>query len=159
VNSPTREPGSDAQLFADLRGMWEEVDPMPADLPDRVLFALDLEELDVDFELLRLVSSAQEDLSVRSAATEVNTITFSGPSVTVMVRVTEMPSQRRRLDGWIAPSTPVVVTVHHADGSAEAVVDARGRFVVDDIPAGLTRMVLAPTEEGSSPFITPTVEI
>jgi hypothetical protein len=124
-----------------------------------VLFALDLEELDVDFELLRLVASAEEELGVRSAATDVNTITFSGPSLTVMVRVSEMPSERRRLDGWIAPSTPAVVTIHHANGSSEAVVDTRGRFVVDDIPAGMTRLVLAPTDEGSSPFITPTVEI
>lgn len=155
----TREP-SDAELFAGLRHMWEKADPMPADLPVRVLFALDLDQLDMDFELLRLVSSARDDLTVRSAATDVNTITFSGPSITVMMRVSQMPSGRRRLDGWLAPSKPMTVTVHHAEGSVEAAVDERGRFVANEIPAGLTRLVLAAAgDPEASPFITPTVEI
>lgn len=158
VSQPTAEP-DDAALFADLRRMWERADPMPDDLPDRVLLALDLEQVDMDFELLRLVTAEQE-VSVRSAVTDVNTITFSGASVTVMVRVSDTGRGRRRLDGWLAPTQPLSVTVHHADGSCDTEVDDRGRFVVSDLPAGRTRLVLAPTEDPqATPFITPTVEI
>ncbi|MGH3385572.1 MAG: hypothetical protein ACRDO1_13410 [Nocardioidaceae bacterium] len=156
-DTPTYEPG-DIELLGDLREMWSVIDPMPADLPDRMLFALDLEQLDLDFELLRLVTSAQEDLSVRS--TDVNTITFSGPSLTVMLRVSELGPGRRRLDGWLAPSAPLHITVHHSKGTVEAPVDERGRFVASDVPAGMTRLVLAsPDDDKASPFITPTVEI
>lgn len=151
---------ADAELFAHLRRMWQQADPMPDDLPDRVLFALDLEQLDMDFELLRLVSTHEADLSVRSAMTDVHTITFSGPSITVMLRVSEVGVGRRRIDAWLAPSSPLVVTVHHAGGSTDVDVDERGRFVVGDIPAGMTRLVLTPVHDPqAAPFITPTVEI
>lgn len=153
------DPALDAALFADLRRMWELADPMPPDLPDRALFALDLEQLDLDFELLRLVS-AEEGLGVRTAAPDVNTITFSGPSVTVMMRVTDNGRGRRRLDGWLAPTQPLRVAVHHADGACDAEVDPRGRFIVSDLPAGMTRLVLSPTEDPQArPLVTPTVEI
>lgn len=159
MNLPIHEP-TDAQLLTDLQRMWELADPMPGDLPERVLFALDLEELDMDFELLRLVSTAQEDLSVRSVSSDVNTITFSGSSVTVMVRISELSGSRRRLDGWLAWTTPLRVVIHHSEGTYEAEVDERGRFVAGDIPAGMTRFVLTPADdEQATPCITPTVEI
>lgn len=151
---------SDAELLGELSQLWDRADPMPADLPERVLFALDLEELDLEFELLRLVSGAAQDLSVRNATTEVNTITFSGPSVTVMLRVSELSSSRRRLDGWLAWTAPLRVVIHHSEGTHEAEVDVRGRFVAADIPAGMTRLVLTPIgDDQASPCITPTVEI
>lgn len=159
MNQPTYGP-SDAELFADLRGMWQRADPMPSDLPGRVLFALELEQVEMDYELLRLVATTQDELSVRSAATDVNTITFSGPSVTVMVRVHEAGADMRSIDGWLAPTSPLSVTVHHPQGSVEAQVDERGRFVVSDLPSGLIRLVLAPVDDPqATPFITPTVEI
>lgn len=153
-----QEPG-DAQLMTDLMHMWERADPMPADLPERVLFALDLEALDLDFELLRLVENAERDLSVRGGTATVNTITFSGPSVTVMVRVSELSGTRRRLDGWLAWTAPLRVTVHHAEGTCEPPVDERGRFVAEDIPAGMTRLVLTAADDQATLCITPTVEI
>lgn len=159
MNRPIHEHG-DAELLSDLQRLWERADPMPADLPDRVLFALDLEDFDMDFELLQLLSSATEDLSVRGVSTEVNTITFSGPSVTVMVRVNELSGNRRRLDGWLAATTPLRVTIHHSEGTLAAGVDERGRFVASDLPAGLTRFVLTSADdEHATPCITPTVEI
>lgn len=159
VHDPTTEP-ADAALFIELRRMWQWADPMPDDLPDRVLFALDLEQLEMDFELLRLVTATEHDAAVRSAVTDVSTITFSGPSVTVMMRVSVTGRGRRRLDGWLAPTQPLRVTVHHADGARDTAVDDRGRFVVEDLPAGMTRLVLSPADDPqATPFITPTVEI
>lgn len=159
MNKPADDT-SDAELFADLRRMWQLADPMPSDLPDRVRFALEVEQLDMDFELLQLVSTTQDELSVRSATTDVNTITFSGPSLTVMMRVSETGPERRQIDGWLALTTPMAVAVHHPTGSVDAEVDQRGRFVVRDLPPGPTRLVLTPVDEPQAkPFITPTVEI
>lgn len=159
MNKPANGTGDD-ELLADLRRMWQHADPMPRDLPDRVLLALELEQLDVDVELLQLVSSAREDAGVRSATTDVSTVTFSGPTVTVMIRVRETGPDRRQLDGWLAPTRPTRVTVHHPGGRAEVEVDARGRFVLDDIAAGLTRLVLASTDDPrAKPFATPPVEL
>jgi hypothetical protein len=160
MNKPADDTRDD-ELLADLRRMWQHADPMPSDLPDRVLFALELEQLDVDFELLQLVSSArEEDAGVRSTTTDVSTITFSGPTVTVMIRVRETRPDRRQIDGWLAPTTPTRVTVHHPGGRSEVEVDDRGRFVLDDVPSGLTRLVLAYTDDPrAKPFATPPVEL
>lgn len=159
MNRTSPEP-ADGQLLGGLKALWERADPMPPDLPDRVLFALELEDLDGDFELLRLVTNAAEDLSVRSAATELNTITFSSPSVTVMLRITALRGSRRRLDGWLAAPAALLVKIRHSQGTHEADVDGQGRFVAADLPAGLTRLVLTPAgDEHASPILTPTVEI
>ncbi len=149
---------SDSVLFAELRGMWERLDPMPDTLPDQVLFALDLDQLDLDMELLHIVSVAEDDpaLAVRSAD-EMDTITFSGGDITVMVRVSSVHGTRRRLDGWLAPTADLRITVHHSRGRCEATVDGRGRFVAEDIPAGMTRLVLEGS--GAGKYVTPTVTL
>ncbi|MDQ3416975.1 MAG: hypothetical protein M3474_07775 [Actinomycetota bacterium] len=59
--------------------------------------------------------------------------------------------------------------VAHTDtGECETVADATGRFVLEDIPAGMLRLILFPrgtdTETGGGagpavPFVTPTVEV
>ena len=90
----TREP-SDDKLFADLRRMWEKADPMPADLPVRVLFALDLDQLDMDFELLHLVSTARDDLTVRSAATDVTVRARPAPRTMADDATAAAPPTRR----------------------------------------------------------------
>ncbi len=43
----------EAVLLDQLRAMWERRDPVPVDLVDRVLFAVWLEDLDTEVEMLR----------------------------------------------------------------------------------------------------------
>lgn len=152
----------DATVLARLRSLWERVDPAPDDLADRVLFALELEDLDTEFELLRLVEQADASVGARaSRPSDVTSITFSGPSLTVMLAV-GASGDRRRVDGWLAPASPSRVVVHCADGELEAAADETGRFVLESVPSGMLRLVVHPepgADGTSTPFLTPTVEI
>ena len=152
----------DATVLARLRSLWERVDPAPDDLADRVLFALELEDLDTDFELLRLVEHADASVGARaSRRSDVTSITFSGPSLTVMLAV-GASGDRRRVDGWLAPAGPSRVVVHSAEGELETAADETGRFVLDSVPSGMLRLVVHPepgVDGAAAPFLTPTVEI
>lgn len=152
----------DATVLARLRRMWERADPAPDDLADRVLFALELEDLDTEFELLRLTERGDAAVGARaSRQSDVTSITFSGPSLTVMLAV-GASGERRRVDGWLAPAGPSRVVVHSAEGERETFADETGRFVLESVPTGMLRLVVHP-EPGAAgagtPFLTPTVEI
>jgi hypothetical protein len=152
----------DATLLARVRELWERVDPAPADLADRVLFALELEDLDTEFELLRLVEHADASAGARaSRPSDVTSITFSGPSLTVMLSV-GASGDRRRVDGWLAPAGPSRVVAHSAEGEHETAADETGRFVLEGVPSGMLRLVVHPepgADGAGAPFLTPTVEI
>ncbi len=159
MSRPVGDAG-DAETLRDLRHLWDMIDPMPPDLPGRVLFALTADDVDLDVELLLRVAGADHSTTVRAAHVTLDTMTFAGPSLTVMIRVSVHDGGRRRLDGWLTPSTPMQLTVHHAEGTCESRVDTLGRFVAEDVPAGLTRLVLTPHEAvGARSYVTPSIEI
>jgi hypothetical protein len=158
-------------LLADLRAMWEEADPAPPDLAARALFRLEVEavlESDLlDAELMRL----EEPLSLAGArgtapgAETASSITFSSTSLTVMVTVSAaaVTPQRKRLDGWIAPSAALRMELRTSAGVEEAVADLDGRFVFADVPAGLVQLTIHPTDGAAvrltGPVRTPAVEL
>lgn len=104
----------EVSLLARLRHLWETIDPAPDDLADRVLFALELEDLDTDFELLRLTERGDALAGTRAgaaSASRVTHITFASANVSVMLAVGPAGSapadgqlDGRRIDGWIAPA-------------------------------------------------------
>lgn len=49
---------ADAALFARLRSVWEEHDPVPADLIDRMVAAVAVADLSREYALLTLVETA-----------------------------------------------------------------------------------------------------
>lgn len=154
----------DAILMRRVRGMWEQLDPPPADLADRVLFALELEDLDTEFELLRLTERSDALAGVRArrgSTSDATHITFSGEHLTVMLAVASLDTDGRRLDGWLAPASEARVVAHTATGERETVADATGRFVLQDVPAGMLRLVFFPAvgDDTATPFVTPTVEV
>ena len=154
----------DANLLTRVRRMWERADPAPEHLADHVLFALELENLDTEFELLRLTERGDAfagSRAPRGTASDVTHITFSGSALTVMLAVGAAGKQRR-VDGWIAPAARARVVVHSAEGERETTADETGRFVLESVPAGMLRLVFHPEPDGEdsgTPFITPTVEI
>jgi hypothetical protein len=156
-------------LLADLRAMWEEIDPAPADLATRALFRLEVEAVlaadSLEAELMRL----EEPLSLAGAraaetASETATsITFSSTSLTVMVTVSPATAHRLRLDGWIAPSAALRMELRTTTGVEQARADEDGRFVFADVPAGLVQLTIHPTEGAAihlaGPVRTPAVEL
>jgi hypothetical protein len=133
---------ADADLFAELRAMWEDSDPVPEGLVERVTFAIGLDDL--DSEMMRLTEEVLMPAGARGAE-HVRTITFGGESITVMVTVSQEGEGAFRLDGWLAPAAALSIELRRADGSVATSSDEDGRFVFEDVQPGLAQLVLHPT--------------
>jgi len=91
----------DAGLLATIRAVFEIVDPMPPDLPERIRFSLALRDLDA--ELARFASAEEELALAARGAEESRTITFDSDSLTIMIRIDGNADGTVRVDGWLAP--------------------------------------------------------
>ena len=148
---------NDEELWAELAAMWEQRDPVPADLADRVLTAIAMDDLDAEYEILHLVERSTELAGTRGAEAPV-TVTFATDDVTVMVQVSVTAPGRRRLDGWLAGPPLATLTVVDSTGARTPVPVEDGRFASPDLPSGPTRLVLEFVEAGRA-FITPEVQL
>lgn len=134
---------SDDDLLDLLAEVWQRCDPPPADLAERVSFALSLEDLEV--ELLR-VSEQTLSLSGTRAEDQARTVTFSSDTLSVMVMINEGQIGKVRLDGWIDGGGGLQVGLR-IDGSERTTsADGDGRFSFDAVPSGLTQLVFHPTD-------------
>ena len=124
----------DSALLGELAAMWEQRDPMPAGLVERVLVALATEDLDTEYELLHLVSRTDELTGARGGG-DALTISFSGESFALLLRVSgieRLLTPRRRL-GHAGPRD-----AGDREAAAEDVGGRRGRLrsVRATAPAG-----------------------
>ena len=129
----------DDAVYADLREMWERVDPMPADLPDRVIAAIAADDLDLEL----LTFTAAESLAVRG---EAQVLECSTDELTLVVWISDEPDGTRRIDGWTEGVEEV--TLLGGGVSRAAVVTVAGRFEFDDLPAGPVRLRLRTPRRG-----------
>ena len=108
----------DLALLNSLRAYYDEHDPVPDGLVERIQFELTLDALQAEVATL-----TQLDLSsagARSASTEsVRTITFTSESMTTMVTITPDGEGSVRIDGWAAPGAGIRVEILLADGVRE----------------------------------------
>ncbi|CAN7177198.1 hypothetical protein LJR045_000368 [Microbacterium sp. LjRoot45] len=140
---------TDAELFRALRRTWEELDPAPADLVDRMVAAVATADLSREYALLTLVT-ATELAAVRGDA-DALTMQFSDGTASVLVHVVPAADGLRRVDGWVdAPATSVEL---EQDERTWATAAEHGRFAFEDIPAGMTRLriVLTDTTDAGTP--------
>ncbi|WP_137813412.1 carboxypeptidase regulatory-like domain-containing protein [Gandjariella thermophila] len=148
--------GADAQLLAELDELLDIADPVPADLVDRVRFAIDLENLDV--EVARWERS-DELAGVRSKGRP-STITFTVEDLTVMVSLSPGVGGYR-FDGWLVPGGPHTIEVRvDGHGSTSTAADEGGRFALTDVPRGLTQILVhlaAPVGQLVRTVATPTI--
>jgi len=137
----TGGPEQDAALFARMREMWAQVDPLPAELIDRMVAAVAADDLNREYALLTLVET--DLVAVRSDG-EVLTLQFSDGTVTVLLHITRTEQGARRIDGWV-DAAPVTVTIARGadDGKTrDAPIGEHGRFELDGVGAGLVRLRL-----------------
>jgi hypothetical protein len=133
----------DVALLDGMRDLFEAIDPMPADLVERVRFSLALENLDVE------VFRRFEEPALAGAARgheESRTITFDSESLTIMVSITPTGYDVVRLDGWLAPPGGHEVELRTARGPITTTADDQGRFAIDDVPHGLAQLVVRPID-------------
>lgn len=153
----------DHALWSQLAGMWDAYDPMPAGLVERVLVAVATEDLDAEYELLHLVSRTSELAGARGPG-DALTISFSGEAFSLLLRVSEVDGEFRRVDGWVTPAQEMRVSVKQGSRTIEADVDTGGRFEIPRLPGGPSRFWLAARSDsapGDDPelFATPTFEL
>jgi hypothetical protein len=148
----------DERVLYQLAGLYDAVDPVPEHLVERIQFAITLDALHAEIAELQLSG----DLSgVRSdGATEVQTVTFTSASLTTMVTITPISTERARIDGWVAPGGGVTVELRGVGENLTTTADADGRFVFDDAPRGLAQFVLRPPAGTTqNAVITPSIEL
>jgi hypothetical protein len=150
---------SDFALLNFLRAYYDEHDPVPDGLVERIQFELTLDALHA--ELATLMQMDMAGAGVRSAAPEaVRTITFTSESLTTMVTLTPQPDGTVRVDGWATPEAGIRVELLLADGPRETYADDDGRFVFEDVPSGLAKFVMhVPRGEEISTVLSPTIEL
>jgi hypothetical protein len=150
---------SDFALLNFLRAYYDEHDPVPDGLVERIQFELTLDALHA--EVATLMQMDMAGAGVRSAAPEaVRTITFTSESLTTMVTLTPQPDGTVRVDGWATPGAGIRVELLLADGPSETYADDDGRFVFEDVPSGLAKFVMyVPRGEEISTVLSPTIEL
>ncbi|WAA66308.1 hypothetical protein [Microbacterium oxydans] len=128
----------DARMFARLRSLWGEVDPMPAGLIDRMVAAVAAEGLNREYALLTLVEG---QLGAVRGEADALTLQFSDGSTSILLHVTSTASGRRRVDGW-ADAAAAEIVLTQGERTRSTSPEETGRFVFDDVPPGLTRVHL-----------------
>ncbi|GAA1943329.1 hypothetical protein GCM10009776_01330 [Microbacterium deminutum] len=149
---------ADAALFARLRAVWQEVDPVPADLVDRMVAAVAVEDLSREYAMLTLVEGSS--LAAVRGETDTATLQFSDGETSVLLHVTATEDGGRRIDGWVDAETLAIRLVQDdRDWAAEA--GEHGRFAFDSIPSGVSRLriVVRGADGDLHDFQTPRFEV
>ncbi len=135
----TEDFAADAALFARMRAMWQDVDPMPAELVDRMVAAVAVEDLSREYALLTLVESSQ--FAAVRGETDTATLQFSDGTTSVLLHVTATEDGSRRLDGWVDAA---VLAIRLVQGDREWTADPgeHGRFAFESVSAGVSRLRL-----------------
>ncbi len=132
----------DVALLQEAAAMYDAADPVPADLVERVKFALALDE--VFDEVARIGRVPADALSVRSELTHAvrsDTLTFSSDRLTAMVTLSRTGHGRVRIDGWVSPEGRRFVDLRMQGTHRQVTTDSDGRFAVDDLRESFVQLV------------------
>jgi hypothetical protein len=136
----------DLGLLDEIREMFQDADPMPTDLPERIRFFLSLRDLEV--EVARLAAGEGLLAAEIRGAEQSRTITFDSDSLTIMIRIDANDDGTARIDGWLAPPQRREIEMKTAGDPLIVSSDEQGRFVFDQVPRGTAQLVLRPAEQG-----------
>jgi hypothetical protein len=141
-------------LDRDILARIARFDPPPADLDERVLFALSFDAF--ESELAHLAAEEFTGSGARSGE-RTRTITFDADSRTVMITVVERPDNLVRIDGWLAPAEAAAVSIRFPAPAPDRLTtaDATGRFVFDEVPHGLAQLLV----HGTPSVVTPSLAL
>jgi hypothetical protein len=139
----------DFAILDGIRAIYERVDPMPADLPERVRFSLALRGLET--EVARLVSEEDPRLVAARGTEQSRTVTFDSASLSIVIRIEENQNGSVRIDGWLAPPQPRQIELQTASETLSTASDDQGRFAFAAVPAGAARLVVVGAAEQDEP--------
>lgn len=130
----------DFEILDGIRTLFERVDPMPAELPGRVRFALAMRGL--ESEVARLVTEEDSRLVGARGAEQSRTVTFDSASLSIVIRIEENKNGSARIDGWLAPPQPREIEMQTPAETLSAASDEQGRFAFAEVPRGTARLVV-----------------
>ncbi len=136
----------DFEILAGIRALFERVDPMPADLPERVGLALAMRGLET--EVARLAVEEDSRLVGARGAGQSRTVTFDSDSLSIVVRIEENKNGSVRIDGWLAPAQPRQIELETSADTLRVASDGQGRFAFAEVPPGSARLVVLAAAAG-----------
>lgn len=148
----------DEALLRQVGATFAAADPVPDGLVERLQFAMTLDALRAELAELQRMDGL---VGARGEATsDVQTVTFTSQSMTIMITATPVGPDRVRVDGWAADGADVLIELRTVAGPQHGVADADGRFVFEDVPRGMTQFVVRRPEGSIMPtVVTPSMEI
>ncbi len=154
----TEDFAADAALFARMRAMWQDVDPVPADLVDRMVATVAVEDLSREYALLTLVEGSQ--LAAVRGETDTATLQFSDGTTSVLLHVSATEDGSRRIDGWV-DAAALAIRLSQGDREWTADPGEHGRFAFDSVPPGVSRLrlVVRGSDDDLHDFQTPQFEV
>ena len=131
---------------------------MPADLVDRMVAAVAVEDLSREYALLTLVEAPE--LSAVRGAVDTATLQFSDGTTSVLLHVTVGEEGARRVDGWV-DAAALAVRLVQGDREWSADAGEHGRFAFDDVTPGMARLrlVVRSADGDLNDFQTPQFEV
>jgi hypothetical protein len=136
----------DFEILDGIRELCRRADPMPADLPERVRFALSMRRLEA--EVARIVAEEEPRLAAVRGAEHSRTVTFDSDSLTIMIRIEHGKDGTVRIDGWLAPPQRREIELQLTGPPQHVTSDDQGRFVFPRVPHGTARLVVSAPEDG-----------
>ena len=154
----TEDFAADAALFARMRAMWQDIDPAPADLVDRMVAAVAVEDLSREYALLTLVEGSE--LAAVRGETDTATLQFSDGTTSVLLHVSATEDGSCRIDGWV-DAAALAIRLSQGDREWSADPGEHGRFAFDSIPPGVCRLrlVVRGADDELHDFQTPQFEV
>jgi hypothetical protein len=144
-----------AAVLPQIKGMWSRLDPVPAGLTDNIKFAMTVRLLEAE---VAEITQAPALASRGEAAEKSRSMTFTGSSVSLMVRVSD-EGETLRLDCWITHGA-AEIEMHAGDRVVSERSDEFGRLVFDDVPRGPVHFIVWPGHDHSArPLITPSIDL
>jgi hypothetical protein len=152
--------GVDAEILSGIRDLFNDADPPPRHLVERIQFAVELE--DVSVEVFRL--GLDRDLAVATRGEQSRTITFDSDSMSIMIRISASDHERVRVDGWLAPPAARSVELRTSAQPLQTEADDQGRFAFEEVRHGLVQLAVHVVEDDDTPVrrrlvVTPSIEV
>jgi hypothetical protein len=144
---------ADFAVLDQIQDLFGQADPMPADLPERIRFALALRDL--EFEVARLAAEDDQPMPAARSAEQSRTVTFDSDSLTIMIRVDSNQDGTARVDGWLAPPQQRTVELKTGAAALTAAADERGRFVFSSVPRGRAQLLVRAEPGTGQAVVTP----
>jgi len=126
--------GSDHVLLAAIRGVYDELDPVPPEVTAAARASLTWLTVDAELAEISLDSLLEAGSGIRSTVAP-RLVSFEAPTLTVEVEICET-GDTRRLVGQLVPPSEAEIVVRHQDGHLSVSADQLGRFTAEGVPGG-----------------------